>query len=229
MEYPEPISAEEGANRVAQRRRELKRHHALKDHDEEPEPADDDDASDDENEPTRSYTCENCGAYVFLVHRTSTTERTLQESLECACGATDVAAVREICQRQTVTEVGRLGPDHQVRYEDEEYGDETIEEDEWEELESDVSCDKCLEQASRLNWQWKSEELEGWQEDAESLYFELRCAECDHEIEFGWSHPDRGGRIWPCESADFNPWMCFPEQRFLENWTWRGWVRPKQE
>jgi hypothetical protein len=54
----------------------------------------------------------------------------------------------------------------------------------------------------------------------------IHCAECDREIEFGWSHPDRGGRIWPAECADFNPWKCWPEPRYTEPWLAKGWIRP---
>jgi hypothetical protein len=56
-------------------------------------------------------------------------------------------------------------------------------------------------------------------------YF-VRCESCDREIEFGWSHPGRGGRIWPVEASCFNPWLSFPEQRYRKAWRKKGWQRP---
>ena len=70
---------------------------------------------------------------------------------------------------------------------------------------------------------WFEREANGDEESPEPRW-EIRCADCDHEIEFGWSHPDRGGRLWPCESLDFNPWKSWPEPRFREAWLKRGWI-----
>lgn len=56
--------------------------------------------------------------------------------------------------------------------------------------------------------------------------FYLRCDNCYREIEFGWSHPDRGGRIWPVEASCFNPWKSWPEPRYRKSWQRRGWLRP---
>jgi hypothetical protein len=62
-------------------------------------------------------------------------------------------------------------------------------------------------------------------EDSEEFY--VKCNGCNREIEFGWSHPDRGGRIWPSECTDFNPWRCWPEPRYREQWANKGWLKPK--
>ena len=51
------------------------------------------------------------------------------------------------------------------------------------------------------------------------MEFYVHCDGCDREIEFGWSHPDRGGRIWPVECEGFNPWKSWPDPRFKESWT----------
>jgi hypothetical protein len=64
--------------------------------------------------------------------------------------------------------------------------------------------------------------------DEESHEWYVRCEGCDREISFGWSHPDRGGRIWPSECSDFNPWKCWPEPRYWEEWGKRGWLRPQK-
>lgn len=65
------------------------------------------------------------------------------------------------------------------------------------------------------------------EEDEESNEFYVRCLGCNREIEFGWSHPDRGGRFWPSECTDFNPWICWPEPRYREKWAKKNWLRPK--
>lgn len=55
--------------------------------------------------------------------------------------------------------------------------------------------------------------------------FYVNCAGCDREIEFGWSQPNRGGRIFPVEYADFNPKGIWPEPRYLDAWQQRGWLK----
>lgn len=57
--------------------------------------------------------------------------------------------------------------------------------------------------------------------------FFVRCDNCGREIEFGWSHPDRGGRIWPVEASCFNPWKSWPEPRYRRAWKQRKWLRPE--
>jgi hypothetical protein len=56
--------------------------------------------------------------------------------------------------------------------------------------------------------------------------FYVFCAGCDREIEFGWSRPDRQGRIWPVEAGDFNPEQTWPETRYREAWAARDWLGP---
>jgi hypothetical protein len=46
----------------------------------------------------------------------------------------------------------------------------------------------------------------------------VRCSGCDREIAFGWSHEDRGGRIWPVEATCFNPRKSVPEARYRKVW-----------
>jgi hypothetical protein len=55
-------------------------------------------------------------------------------------------------------------------------------------------------------------------------YF-VRCQACEREIEFGWSHPDLGGRIWPAEASCFNPGLSVPEKRYRQAWRKKGWLR----
>jgi hypothetical protein len=53
----------------------------------------------------------------------------------------------------------------------------------------------------------------------------VNCAGCDREIEFGWSEPDRGGRIYPAECSDFIPEKIWPEPRYLNSWHEKDWLK----
>ena len=61
--------------------------------------------------------------------------------------------------------------------------------------------------------------------DLEGDEFYVNCAGCDREIEFGWSLPDRGGRIFPEECSDFIPTECWPEPRYLDSWRQKNWLK----
>jgi hypothetical protein len=63
------------------------------------------------------------------------------------------------------------------------------------------------------------------EDDPESDEFYVNCAGCDREIEFGWSQPNRGGRIYPVECSDFIPGKDWPEPRYLASWQQRHWLR----
>ena len=55
--------------------------------------------------------------------------------------------------------------------------------------------------------------------------FYVNCASCDREIEFGWSQPNRGGRIYPVECSDFIPEKVWPDPKYVDAWKQRGWLR----
>ena len=55
--------------------------------------------------------------------------------------------------------------------------------------------------------------------------FYVNCADCDREIEFGWSQPNRGGRIYPVECSDFLPENVWPDPKYVELWQGRGWLQ----
>jgi hypothetical protein len=59
--------------------------------------------------------------------------------------------------------------------------------------------------------------------------FFVNCASCDREIEFGWSQPNRGGRIFPVECSDFIPGEIWPEPRYLSSWHQKGWLRKEDD
>ena len=61
--------------------------------------------------------------------------------------------------------------------------------------------------------------------DQESDEFFVNCENCDREVEFGWSKPDRRGLILPVEFSDFNPSESWPDPKYVEIWQQKGWVR----
>ncbi len=63
------------------------------------------------------------------------------------------------------------------------------------------------------------------EDDPENDEFYVNCAGCDREIEFGWSEPDRGGRIFPAECSDFVPGEYWPEPRYWDSWQQKHWLR----
>ena len=65
--------------------------------------------------------------------------------------------------------------------------------------------------------------------DSESDEFYVNCAGCDREVEFGWSQPDRGGRIFPVECTDFVPGKFWPEPRYFDSWQQKHWLRTGED
>jgi hypothetical protein len=61
--------------------------------------------------------------------------------------------------------------------------------------------------------------------DRESDEFFVNCGNCDREIEFGWSQPDRRGLILPVEFSDFLPSQSWPDPKYVDVWEQRGWLR----
>ena len=52
--------------------------------------------------------------------------------------------------------------------------------------------------------------------------FYLNCTACNREIEFGWSQPNRGGRIYPVECSDFIPGKVWPDPKYADVWKKRA-------
>jgi hypothetical protein len=57
----------------------------------------------------------------------------------------------------------------------------------------------------------------------ESDEFFVNCGNCDLEIEFGWSQPDRRGLIWPVVFSDLIPSENWPDPKYMEIWQPRKW------
>lgn len=201
------MTAEEGADRVWARwlaKRDAKS-------------GSDTEKSDEASEP--QYKCECCGSDEFeLIHQFDEVHR-FETSLPCSCGEHEVAAVRQYVEVKQISEFGVLLSDHHCEFDNREE-----ERPEREPGDSEVTCQECVDQAELSDWD--TEEVSEPEVDPTTERYELRCATCNHEIEFGWSHPNQSGRFWPCESSDFNPKKCCPESRFEESWKRRDWLRP---
>lgn len=206
------LTAAEGADRVAGKFRDSRRRTSpaqsqlpLADHD-------------SLGENTSQFRCENCGCREFYLLHEWRSQKLIREALPCECHDGH-AATRELCITYINTWTGPLTPDHHVEWDDKRH-----EFDGREEVARTIYSKKCMQESEGCTWEIE-EEGEVEKVDEEGLW-EVHCSQCLHEVEFGWSHPGRGGRIWPCESADFNPWLSWPEERFTEAWKKRGWLRP---
>lgn len=167
------------------------------------------------------FKCNDCGSDELIVECYYDVLESCEDYLPCWCGEQDVAATLRYVNIHSYREQGVLGEWHRWEWEEGEEIDSVAREEE----ELEVICADCYEEAEKSNWEMG----EVGREDDESSYeFYVRCAGCDREIEFGWSHPDRGGRIWPVETDDFNPWLSWPEPRYRDAWRDKGWLRPNQ-
>ena len=114
--------------------------------------------------------------------------------------------------RERWREWGLLNENHRINYDESELVETVFEE--W--FEDEIDPNEINPHIGR-------------EEDPDSHEFYVNCTDCDGKIEFGWSHPDRGGRIWPAECSDFNPWKSWPEPRYRDSWITKGWLRPGAE
>jgi hypothetical protein len=60
--------------------------------------------------------------------------------------------------------------------------------------------------------------------DRESDEFYVNCANCDREVKFGWSLPDRRGFILPVEFSDFVAVESWPDPKYIHTWQKNGWM-----
>lgn len=165
------------------------------------------------------FKCPECGCEELDVIRRFTRSTHVESTLSCDCGKEEVAAMRQYRIDALCEQVGTLDDLHQVDLD----GVEEVETLGTEEQEFEIRCPECAEGADESCWETDSTLVEV--EETEDEFF-VQCQGCGREIEFGWSHPERGGRIWPVECADFNPWRSWPEPRFTESWHKKGWLKP---
>lgn len=167
------------------------------------------------------FTCKDCRSHDLLVVHEYVIVEHYNKTLPCVCGNTidEIAALRSYYVATACRESGWLDDDHRSTYEESEETEDLGEkEDDYQ-----VFCKECLENAEGEDWAIEHDESEV---DEDSNEFYVYCGGCNREIEFGWSHPNRGGRIWPAECTDFNPWKCWPEPRYTDKWAERDWLRP---
>ena len=170
--------------------------------------------------PELIFKCKHCGSTELYVERESAIKKEYVDTLECTCKLSNEFAAQRIYtvttryqERMELEDYHRIG---QVFDEVENLGSEK------EEIGYDVGCCVCYEDGEEVwSTKMKSSEIE---EDSIEVY--VRCTGCDQEIEFGWSHPGRGGRVWPAKCSGFNPWLCWPEPRYYDKWIEKGWIRP---
>lgn len=169
-----------------------------------------------------SLTCAGCGAHEFTVVHEFTLVRTVNIEVPCTCGALSGPSTRTIVEKTFLRRWGPLDEDHGVEWEDEETdGTDTIVD------ETEIGCPPCYEAGigDEDFVTIESDCEDPIRSDIDPNRFRVECDGCRREIEFGWSHPDRAGRIWPVEASDFNPMKSWPEPRFRDAWAERGWLR----
>lgn len=144
------------------------------------------------------YTCKECGGRILIV--------------------THIWTILAGTSTERWQEWGPLKDDHHWQYEFkekiEENGDGEAQRGDFSEFQQDDSASDPEE--------YEIYEPETSQESDEIF---VNCANCDHEIEFGWSQPDRHGLIYPVEFSDFNPSKTWPDPKYLEIWQNKGWLQ----
>jgi hypothetical protein len=151
-----------------------------------------------EDHHTQKFTCNTCGDHTLIVtHVWSNLAGTKSERWQ---------------------EWGPLKDDHHWQYEFKEKiedgADDDVQRGDFGEFEEDDSVSEPEEF-----------EIYETQTDRESDEFFVNCGNCDREIEFGWSQPDRRGLIFPVEFSDFVPSKSWPDPKYVDVWQQRGWLR----
>ena len=144
------------------------------------------------------FTCNKCGGHELIV--------------------THVWNIQAGNDSESWREWGRLKDKHHWQYEFkekiEENADDEVQRGDFGDFEDDDSASE-------------PEEYEMYEAETsrESDEFFLNCGNCDREIEFGWSEPDRRGLILPVEFSDFNPVESWPDPKYVDTWKQRGWLQ----
>ena len=144
------------------------------------------------------FTCNKCGAHELIV--------------------THIWNIQAGPESESWREWGPLKDDHHWQYEfKEKIGenpDEEVQRGDFGDFEADDSDSEPEEY-----------ELNEPETNREGDEFLVNCGNCDREIEFGWSQPDRRGLILPVEFSDFNPLESWPDPKYVDDWQRRGWLR----
>ncbi len=152
-----------------------------------------------------TYTCSACGAHDFTVENESFKHLIYTVTLTCTCEAdAGIAHIKTFEVEDSTFRTGPLDDLHQVQEWDEHEPDRYHEDI----VDEEVNCQSCCEDASGDDYETIVDDevplghLDRWR---------VRCDGCGRLIPFGWSHPARGGRIWPVDSVDHIPGKAWPE------------------
>jgi hypothetical protein len=143
------------------------------------------------------FTCKTCGAHNLIV--------------------THIWNIQAGPNSERWQEWGPLKDDHHWHYEFkekvEENADDEVQRGDFGEFEEDDSASE-------------PEEYEDFEmaTNRESDEFFVNCGNCDREIEFGWSQPDRRGLVQPVEFSDFLPLQSWPDPKYVDAWQQRNWL-----
>ena len=175
-------------------------------------------------EEEKLFTCKDCGAHALRVWFDYTVAKHYAKTLACTCGVADdgIAAVHRYHVTTPCRDWGWLGERHGVEWE--VTGEAVKKEAKTEDDERAVFCQDCVAGAAGDAWQTGGDSDQS-KVDEESKEWWVFCYRCTHEVEFGWSGPNRSGNIRPAECTDFNPLECWPEPRYVANWRKKGWLR----
>ncbi len=166
------------------------------------------------------FTCQGCGSNKLTVTYAYTLFEYFTNTLSCTCHRSEigVAAEKRYHRANSYIEVGPLDDDHHWNYRYKEPVEEAI----YQENSYTVGCPGCLERAKDSQWRTIND---GAEIDDASVEYYVNCSGCNREIEFGWSHSNRVGRIWPVECYDFEPGKYWPEPRYRHAWASRDWLK----
>jgi hypothetical protein len=144
------------------------------------------------------YTCKKCGGHELIV--------------------THIWNIDAGTESESWREWGPLKDDHHWQFEFkekiEENPDDEVQRGDFGEFEEDDSDSEPEE--------YETNEPET---NRESDEFYINCGNCDREIEFAWSQPDRRGLILPVEFSDFDHLESWPDPKYVDVWQQRGWLR----
>ncbi len=168
------------------------------------------------------FTCKKCDSHDVLVSSLYKIKENYQRILPCECHTSlnDTAAIKSFFVEKIYEDYGYLDQDHQWEF---IHRNNLIDRKEVE-TNFQLQCSKCFIIYAIDKRKWKTL-IENRELSEESVEFHVSCGGCGHEIEFGWSHADRAGLIWPVECNDFDPDKVWPEPRFRETWSQKGWIR----
>jgi hypothetical protein len=144
------------------------------------------------------FTCKKCGGHELIVAH--------------------IWNIQAGTSTESWREWGPLKDDHHWQYEFKE----KIEENEDNEVQAGDFGEFAEDDSDSEPGEYEINEAET---NRESDEFYINCGNCDREIEFGWSQPDRRGIILPVEFSDFNSRESWPDPKYVDGWAERGWLQ----